>query len=48
MNRSSQKMNGIDYAIYALLAGTALIFIYPFYYIVLASFSDPAAVITYP
>ncbi|TDF99818.1 carbohydrate ABC transporter permease [Paenibacillus piri] len=41
-------MNAADYAIYTLLMLTAVLFVYPFYYIVLASFSDPAAVITYP
>ncbi|WP_246079032.1 carbohydrate ABC transporter permease [Paenibacillus piri] len=48
MNRASLKMNAADYAIYTLLMLTAVLFVYPFYYIVLASFSDPAAVITYP
>jgi putative aldouronate transport system permease protein len=48
MNRSLHKMNGIDYGIYAFLIGTALVFIYPFYYVLSASLSDPAQVIANP
>ncbi|MCR8636877.1 carbohydrate ABC transporter permease [Paenibacillus radicis (ex Xue et al. 2023)] len=48
MNRSLNKMNGIDYGIYVFLIGTALLFVYPFYYIISASFSDPAQVISNP
>lgn len=48
MNRSLNKMNGIDYGIYALLIGTSLFFIYPFYYVISASFSDPAQVLSNP
>ncbi|NHN28788.1 carbohydrate ABC transporter permease [Paenibacillus agricola] len=48
MNQTSPKISGVDLAIYVALALTALLFVYPFVYIVSASFSDPAQVIEHP
>ncbi|SFK98053.1 putative aldouronate transport system permease protein [Paenibacillus sp. 1_12] len=48
MSRISKKTSGVDIVIYALLALTAILFIYPFLYIISASFSDPAQVIANP
>jgi len=48
MNRLSRQMNGTDYAIYALLVLTAIVFVYPFYYVLSASLSDPASVLSHP
>ncbi|WP_240415205.1 carbohydrate ABC transporter permease [Paenibacillus periandrae] len=48
MSRISKKTNVTDVAIYVLLVLTAVLFIYPFLYIISASFSDPAQVIANP
>lgn len=48
MNRTSVRINGVDLAIYVVLAIIALLFGYPFLYILSASFSNPAQVIEHP
>jgi putative aldouronate transport system permease protein len=48
MNRTSPTMTGLDLLIYAVLSLTALLFMYPFLYIISASFSDPAQVLEHP
>src|SRR5690606_20802511 len=41
-------MTVLDYSIYALLAAVSLLFLYPFVYIISASFSDPALLAASP
>lgn len=48
IERAKSGRNGADIAIYAVLAVASLVFLYPFYYIISASFSDPASVIESP
>jgi putative aldouronate transport system permease protein len=48
MNRSWRKMNTVDYLIYALLVPVAIVTIFPFVYVVAASFSNPSLVAANP
>lgn len=48
MVASWRKMTPVDYAIYGFLAVLSLLFLYPFVYIISASFSDPAQLVASP
>jgi putative aldouronate transport system permease protein len=48
MTLASRKMTPIDYAIYSFLILLSLFFLYPFLYIISASFSNPALVSAQP